>query len=446
LRLATIIFLVSILSPSSPVLAENPQLYTDLKAGLEYEKLDNVSLGNEAELERLTERDYEIEFDLEYRPSNDLGFFLTAALVDENEQIDPAGIEKSLSGMELKELGLSYHFGDTIQSEIKLGRIEYESSSHWWSWWDDELDSISLQSRAGDVETLIVLAEEQLPRTSADDFIDPELDDLKRLFFNLSWEIADGHSLELYYLKQRDSSPNYNVGELVDDEQADDEDADLSWHGFSYLAELDTGSKGSLNIELHYAEVAGYSTLYEFEDPESGRVEVSELIRMKTEGQAFGYHVRWTPNLLENLSLIIARAKGSGDSSNSDNFSGSFRQTGIQGDLESFGELLQPELSNLEITLLGLEWQLTDSASIALLHYDYQQDELSDSIRDARIEADPSGTSRELGKELDLVFKLEHEEALELKITYARFKAGQAFASSPDEESRFIGFDISYTF
>ena len=438
----------TLLALSLPVLvsAESPKLYTDIQADIEYNKLEGLSLGGDAGLERLIERDYELELDLEYRPSNELGLFMTAALIDETERVSPAGLEQSRSGLELKEIGLSYFFGDVVQTELKLGRIEYESTSQWWSLWDDELDSICLQSRTGDIETLLVLAEEQLPESTSDDFIEPELDDLERFFLSVNWEIIEGHSVEFHYLKQRDNSSNYSVGERLKNERIDDEDADLTWQGISYLTELDHDSLGSFNLELHYTEVTGHSTLYEFEDPESGHSEVAEIVQQDIDGSAHGFHIRWKPSILNKLTLIAAGATGSGDSTTSDELSKSYRQTDIQGDLESYGELYQPELSNLDIRMIGLEWQTTTSMSIALLRYEYIQETPSDEIRDASIDAEPSGLSRKLGEEFNLILSIEHKDALELYVTYAKFNAGDAYASSPEDSSRYIGLDISYSF
>ena len=446
MRQAITICALSTLALPPSILAESPHLTTEIQTSLEYNELNGLSLGSDRELEQLIERDYELEIDLEYRPSNSLGLFLTAALIDETERLAPIDLEQSRSGSELKELGLSYLFGDRIQHEIKLGRIEYESSSQWWSLWDDELDSFSLQSRAGDIESLLVFAEEQLPESTADDFIEPELDDLERLLLNLSWEVADGHSVEFYYLRQRDNSSNYSPGDSIAYDRIDEEDADLSWRGISYIAELENDTIGSIDLELHYTAVRGRSILYELEDPESGYAEVAEFTHADIDGQAYGFHARWSPDALDRLTLIVAGATGSGDSTKTGNTNESYRQTGIQGDLESYGELFQPELSNLNIGLLGLEWQASSSLSVALLHYDYRQNKLADEIRDASIEADPSGTSRDLGTELDLVLSLEHEDTLELYVTYARFKAGKAYDSAPDKSSRFIGVDISYNF
>ncbi|MEW8102166.1 MAG: alginate export family protein [Candidatus Thiodiazotropha endolucinida] len=440
----TIIFSLLHASPASA--QSGGRLYTDFEIGIEFNELDGLNLGSEAERNRLVEQEMEFEFDFEYWVNDKFNLFFTGALIDENETIKSADMKTTRTGLEFRELGVAYLFGDIIDSEINLGRVEYESISQWWSWWDDELDIISLQLWFGDFETFLAMAEEQAPESMDEDFIDPELDDVQRLIFSMSWEIMDGQILNFYYLKHNDNSPNYRIGDLEDIEKIDEEDADLIWKGISYVAGIEHHVIGEIDLELHYSEMSGRSAIYEFEDSSSGVVEVSEREDEHINGTASGYLLRWTPRGLDEFSLIIAGVKGSGDSDLGDRHNKSYRQTGLQGDLESYGELYQPELSNLKINMFGLQWRIAENMSFALMHFDYRQDKLSDEIRDATIEVDPSGASRDLGKELDMVYSIEYEETLELFFTYAKFKPGSAYADYRQDSTDYIGIDFAYKF
>ncbi|MES9862570.1 MAG: alginate export family protein [Candidatus Thiodiazotropha sp. LLP2] len=432
---------------TSPVNAEmGGHLYTDFEFGIEFSELDGLSLGEESEENRLVEEDLELEFDLEFRLNDQFNLFFTGALINENETIKDAGKIITHSGLEYRELGVSYLFGDIIDSELKFGRIEYESISQWWSWWDDELDIISLQLWYGDIETFFAIAEEQAPESTDDEFIEPDLDDIQRLILSMSWEFLDGQFLNFYYLNHSDKSSNYRIGDIKEFNRIDDEDADLIWKGISYVAGIEHSTLGEFDLELHYSEISGKSTNYEFEEPSSGAVEVTERESEHINGSASGYLLRWTPHVLDEISLILAGAKGSGDSNLENRHNKSYRQTGLQGDLESYGELYQPELSNLKINMLGIQWRLTEEMSLYLMHFDYRQEKLSDEIRDSSLEVDPSGTSRDLGKELDLTYILEHDETLELFFTYAKFKPGRAYAAYPQDSSEYVGFEIVYKF
>ena len=52
-----------------------------------------------------------------------------------------------------------------------------------------------------------------------------------RAFANADWEWADKQHLEIFALNQRDTSPRYVAGQLVDNAAADPTDARLTWLG-----------------------------------------------------------------------------------------------------------------------------------------------------------------------------------------------------------------------
>ena len=417
-----------------------------LQISIERSALDGLSLGDDPSEDRLVEEEYEIEFALEYQVNDDLYLFFTGALIDETETIETLGLEEDASGLERKEIGVGYFFGKDFVSHLRFGRTEFVSDSEWWLWWDEELDAIRLDSSFSDFEITLGLAQELARESTDDDFIDPELEDVKRVLLSLAWEFADDQSLILYYLDQSDDSRSFNVGEFEDADEVDEEDADLSWSGISYIGGFDIDSVGEFEVELHAARVSGNETVYEFDDPSAGRSEVVEREQHRVSGDAYSYLFSWTPAALDDLTFFLGSARGSGDSNAEDNRIKSFRQSGLQGDSESFGELYQPELSNLEVDVIGIEWEIVEGVEMALMGYEYQQRKLADEMRDVSIELDPSGTSRDLGREIDLIITIEAREGLELIITAAEFDAGRAYGASSRETSNFINFELGYEF
>ncbi|UCH41062.1 MAG: alginate export family protein, partial [Gammaproteobacteria bacterium] len=314
--------------------AHNPFSY-DFMIGYERSALDGLSLGDDASEDRLVEEEIEFEFALEYRVTNDFYLFLTAALNDDSETIETAGIEDDVSGIERREIGFGYFFGENLVSHLRVGRTEFVSASEWWLWWDEELDAIRLESSYSDFEATLALAEEQARESTGDDFIDPEFDGVRRFLLEFAWEFADGHSLLLHYIDQNDNSSSYNLGEFEDDDRIDEEDADLEWLGIGYQGEFELDSVGNLQLELHAAEVRGDETVYEFDDPSAGRAEVTEKTERRVSGDAYGMLLSWTPAILQDWTLVLGRAVGSGDSNPDDSRIESFRQSGLQGDSET---------------------------------------------------------------------------------------------------------------
>ena len=447
-KLLTVIFVVSLLGPAWANAADNSSLDTEFSISLELSELDNLSLGDDPGVDRLVTEEYEFEFDLVYTVNDQVYLFFAGSLNDETETIKPIDIEEEdTTGFERKEIGVGIYFGEEIDSELKIGRFEITSTSAWWLWWEEELDAISLESAYSDFEILLGIAEEQARESTDEDFIDPEIDGIRRIFASLSWEFATDQSLNFYYLDQKDNSDSFNVGELEDFDKIDEEDADLTWAGISYLGGFEVDSVGEIEVEVHVAEVRGDETLYEFDDPDgNGNSEVEEKEKQRVSGTAESFLLGWRPAQLEGWNFWIGKSRGSGDSNPDDKRNESFRQNELQGDSEIYGELFQPEISNIVVQAIGVEWQVYEGVEIALTSFDYEQVDASDEIRDASLEIDPTGSSRDLGSEIDLVLTIEAYDGLELILVAAEFDAGRAYGASRGETSRFVSFELSYDF
>ncbi len=127
--------------------------------------------------------------------------------------------------------------------------------------------------------------------------------------------------------------------------------------------------------------------------------------------------------------------------------SNGFRQTGLQGneggfngvaDFQYYGELFDPELSNLSIFTAGAGINPTEESSIDLVYHYYLQDRASDNLRDVGIEAEPDGRSKRLGSEIDLVLGYVTEEIknnIELVLVLGYFIPDKAF---PESQNSFL--------
>ena len=415
---------------------------------INYERyvLNGLTLGADRREDLLIVEEFEFEFALEYLVSTDLYLFFTGALIDETDTIESAGIEESLSGLELREFGVGYYFGDSVDSLFRVGRTEFVSASEWWIWWDEELDTIRLDSAYRDFETLIALAENLVPENTAEDYIDPEIDNLRRILFSHAWEPAPGNALILYLLNQENRSDPYSIGDVVDYDRLLEVDEDLTWAGLSFIGGHRFENAGEFSLEAHVARVVGDETIYEFGDPENGFAELEERTERDVDGSGYGFLLGWTPPVLDKVSLYLGNARGAGDPDPEDSTDRSYRSTGLEGDNESFGELYQPELSNIDIDIAGVAWRINDETELALLGYRYRQVELAEEMRDVSIQIDPTGESRDLGREIDLVLTIETDNGLELALIAAEFYAGRAYGDFSGETATFFKFEIDYEF
>jgi len=327
-----------------------------------------------------------------------------------------------------------------------------------------------VESNYASLTGMLAIAEEQAPESTGVDEIDPEMEDVKRVLASLSWDYADDQSLILYYLDQTDHSGSVALKDLDNGEVLDEVDADLTWKGISYLGGFELDSVGEINIELHYSTVRGDETLTEFddgegddeegddeegedEDEEEGEDEDEdegegedeegadeggglETEKRSVDGDAYSYLISWTPAALDDWTFILGGARGDE----------SFQQTGLQGDSEGFGELYQPEISNMSVQALGVAWEVARGYELILFGYDYRQLEASEDIRDVSIELDPNGVNRDLGREIDLILIIDAIPSAELVLIAAEFEAGDAYGERKGERSQYFSIELDYIF
>ena len=158
-------------------------------------------------------------------------------------------------------------------------------------------------------------------------------------------------------------------------------------------------------------------------------------------GWAVDAGLTWSPPIQVPLYATIAWAHGSGDDASSAGVNEGFRQTGFQrnngklGGVTSFryyGELLDPELSNLDVLTLGIGARLARRTSLDLVWHAYSQAEAAPALLNAALKSDPDGVHRSLGHEIDLVFGTKAFDGLDFEIVGSRFLPGSAFPDADD--------------
>jgi alginate production protein len=160
------------------------------------------------------------------------------------------------------------------------------------------------------------------------------------------------------------------------------------------------------------------------------------------------------PEAPYGLSGTLALAYGSGDADPGDGRDHSFRQSGLQENEDGFngitrfkyyGEVLDPELSNLIILTAGLGLRPSEDSSVDLVYHRFWQAEAADFLRDAAIDAEPDGRHRHLGDEIDIVVGLSEIEAVDIEAAAGVFLPGKAFAGG-DDPAFIARIDVSIEF
>ena len=161
----------------------------------------------------------------------------------------------------------------------------------------------------------------------------------------------------------------------------------------------------------------------------------------------------WSPPFAAPLYFTLGYALGSGQDDDT-----TFRQTGWEDNTHRFGgvtsfqyygELFNPELSNLGILTLGAGTRLGDKTSLDLVWHSYTQDEARDEFsplpaRGANLKRQPNGTDADLGWELDLIFGYRKYKTWDLEIVGAHFEPGDGFDF--DDPAQMLKFQLRYRF
>jgi alginate production protein len=355
------------------------------------------------------------------------------------------------SGIERGESWLYYVLpGDHLA--IQVGRQNFRDRREWW--WDNDLDAVRLHFDNGPIEAEVAVARE-LGNVAFGESLAARDRDISRLIGNMTWQWADRQQLDIFWLQQSDNSGVLDSGSTVLPEDEDDFDANLRWFGVRAEGRVRVRPLGQFYYWADVGNVRGNEVLTNYDDTLNGLRVLNNSLNQKVQGTAFDVGVTWRTELQGELSITIGFAEGSGDNDLNDNRDTSFRQTGLQDNNSKFrgvdrfryyGELFRPELSNMRIVTFSIGWHLTSDSSLEIVYHDYQQVVARNTIRDSKIDIDPTGLNDDIGQEIDLVLGLEEWQHWEFELVAAAFYAGKAFGARVGEPAYLVNAKVNYNF
>lgn len=314
--------------------------------------------------------------------------FVNTPLDDEERTTSPT--------LKLKEIFV--HFDELFGSawSVRIGRQSFEDERQWL--FDEELDAVRVLYSADRLQLDMALARQGLWAT---DFIKGTTEPSSSYYWLYGeYTVIKQLALASYTLMQQDHCAKTQLFFLG-----------LRLHGDLLPA---------LSYWLDVAHVRGE------EDARPVR------------GWGLDAGLLYTLDVPLQPTILMSAAFGSGDTAPDDRHDTAFRQTGLHDntaeflgnvEVQYYGELLNPELSNLLIVTLGLGLRPHSDTSFMLMYHDYQQHKAAPTLRDARIAAEPTGRSRALGRELDLV-GVWTVGKFEFKLALGVFWPGPAFADA----------------
>lgn len=169
---------------------------------------------------------------------------------------------------------------------------------------------------------------------------------------------------------------------------------------------------------------------------------------------AYDVGTTWSPPFAEPLYFTVGYALGKGASNPNE----SYRQSGYQDNNAKFGgvttfsyygELFEPELSNLGISTFGVGARVAERTSLDLVYHTYTQDQISTVFSpspdvQANLDRRPNGNDADLGWELDLIFGFRRFRSWDIEIVAATFEPGPGF--DQDDSAYYAKFQLRYRF
>jgi alginate production protein len=257
--------------------------------------------------------------------------------------------------------------------ELTVGRRNFEDARL--SLYDTELDAVILTVKPGDFNIEASVSRAELK--DLDLLANLPAGEVTNQMVYAEYRGIEDHKLAAYFIAQRDSGDEVGRPRLFG----------ARAHGrpmdrFNYWAEL--------------AALRG-----------------TDEAKQNFDGHAFeaGATYRFLDSPLQP-NITLSYAWGSGDGDSADGSNGEFRQTGLQSNeskmggvsqFKSYGEALDPELSNLEIMTAGIGFRPAAGIFVDLVYHRYRLNSFATTIRNDALTALMNGESKDVGDALDVI-------------------------------------------
>jgi alginate production protein len=332
---------------------------------------------------------------------------------------------------------------------VQVGRISLSERRAWW--WDEDLDAVRVRwdDKAWGLDAGWGREVARVYRNQSG--IDPVQRGVSRFFGQGAWRYADRHSLDGFWLLARDGS-GAQRGPIANEDALDASDLRASWLGARASGEIRRDGDHRIAYWADAAWVRGTEAITAFEEDEDGRFDANGTRSRKVRGHALDLGATWTVPVLWTPRLSVGLARGSGGIRN-DAVDHNFRQTGLQENrtrmggikrMYRYGQLLRPELSNLQVVSLGAGLRVTEDASVELVWHRLRQVSASDQLAGSRLSADPDGSRRDIGREIDLLLAWRSGKNVELTLGLSRFKPGRAFSERDAANGLELGVTLGF--
>jgi len=295
---------------------------------------------------------------------------------------------------------------DTI---LSLGRKRIRDSREWF--YDTQVDGFIVQMMSSDESKHLFLSLNREQWINSDFLHHHDSDPVNNLIVAFEYQPQRKFDIGAFVIVRNDTSSEHDSPHFV---------------GISARADV---LDNRLSFWTDFAAVDG-------EDGDEG---------IKGHGFDVGVTLKSTTEGMPYVTLSYAFGSGDGDEDTD------FRQSGFQDNSGEFGgvtnfkyygELFDPELSNLKILTAGIGFRPRKKISMDLIYHRYEQDTPLDELRDSSLPMAPNGQSSDIGTEWDLIAGFEHLGNIKIEIALGYFMPGAAF----DDRSELMLLDTKITY
>lgn len=387
-----------------------PDLFLGARLQFSVLRRENRDLAEEIEDDQ-TRLETLIDLAAQALPGEGLALFGEARLSRRRLSGDGEGLILEESKIRLRRAYLLWSGFPIASADLQIGRQRFSDSREWL--YDENLDAVRMRVK-GDLLDLELSVSTNL--------LDPEEpeDEMRNYILYATTRPGQKEKVSLYGIARRDRS----------EAGRDPTFLGISWRG------------RSIENQRYWLEAASVSG-------QDG----SQALR------GYGFDLGWTSRFDSPIepSFTIGYAFGSGDPNPDDRIDRNFQQTGLQDNQAKFngvvkfnyyGELFDPELSNIMIGTASVGIIPYSKTSIDLVYHYYSQVyaylERPNVLRDAGVKRRPSGRSRDLGQEVDLILGTKVIRNVQMVLYSGIFMPGKAFPGS--ENAFFTEFKIQVSF
>ncbi len=344
---------------------------------------------------------------------------------------------------------------DITPLSVEIGRQRFRETRG--NWWNDDLDAIKLIYDTTLSSAFLALGQNfSKYRVGSDDNLERDEKNRLRFLGELSYNYKPNHLAQIRFLYENDYSNTPAVNDFISTTDRDEIDHNLLWVGLRGEGKISSFSNAIISNLKYHTDLMGVvgtedSITTSFATAATRRVTSQD--ERNVAGLAFDGRLEAQLNHQYSPTFILGYAYGSGDDGNGTN--NAFRQTGLESNtslfpndrvassLRQYGEVLRPELSNIHILNLGLNFPLFNQGDLNLHYYSYWRDNNDTGLLSNGLDQNLSNSSSHIGQSLDIsanypldqIFKsqLPQIRSSLLRLKFGSFYSGQAYGTNENE-------------